>query len=1630
VSLRRPARLRTTLLAATLASSILVPLTATPALAAGTLMGTVQGDPVVGNFSFPDDSIAGPRAGIRVNVWSTAGAAPSIVAFATTDETGAYSIPDLSPGAVHVQFVDTRSASGNYGRVFFGSPTFPAQTGSSATNLDSAPVVDIQDGATPTTVNAQLEDGGSVSGRIQEDGTGAILTDICVQLYDAGNGAFVAGSVNDDPEGDYTVGSVPAGTYRILFRDDLVDAYDCSSSRGASGDATQVSEYYDNIATFQNATGVTVGTGGVSGINASLANAGGAATLSGSVTQVGGGGLGGICIDVFPSDAGDFTIDNNPTTTTAASGAWSANVGAGSYKISFSDCLGSNPGVTTQWYSAKSSAADASIVTVTNDQTRAGLNAVLAVAGSISGSVTEAATGNAALADICVIAYDSANAEIARAQTNADGDYTIPGLAPMTYRVKFSDALSGDGPSGSSGTCPTPETGSATHLDEWYNDKDSFATATGVSVASGQAVTGITAALLRAADGHTISGTVSGSGGSGVNQVCVRLYDGAGAFLKGTRTSTLGAYSLGPVINGSYRVRVSDLAEDCVLQTGQPNRYATRWYDNDDLFANASPIVVNGANVTDRNVSLVDGVTNIGGTVTSTAGSKPPIASVCVRVFNATQQLYGEAVTNGDGEWRLAGLPGGSYRAQFVPDLADGDDCVESNAEGGGTAATDHEDAEGEPEYSGEWYLNKGSFSTSTPFTPTAGSTMTNIDGTLSPPAAAGPLGTMSGVIAEPDQEIGDEPNTDPIDSCCPSDDPISNVCVQVVRLDWDGTAEDIVSQTKSNPGAFDDPDSVLGEYSLQAPSGVLYRVRFTDDPALCAGGAGHHVTEWFDERSTFESGNSLQIPAGGTTNRSETLQTAGLIAGRVTEADTTNGISDVEVQVADAESGSVIKTGTTDANGRYTVGSIRPGVYRVFFKPSATNLRGTWYSQVETFGAADDVEVTAKTTTGGINGQLQRNDPPVAGDDTATAAIDTPVTINYLLANDADPNGDEIHITSVGPATPHGTVVLNADGTVTYTPGGGRDEDVTFPYTIEDVSGLSDSATVSVTMVDELPDGEPPVARDDSARTFMDRGVTVDVLANDTDPDGDDAALEVTAVSQPLSGSVVITSNGRALRYTPSSGFMGTATFSYTITDADTLTATAKVTVIVGDSSGESGAGQSTTPAGGTVSTGGTEATPDNPIITSVTTPNAGSVEITENTQAERRSGTRTIAGVRVDITAPAASASNPLVIRFRIDGSVLDGQHPHRTYLVLRNLSALAECAGSTVANPDPCVSARRLVGDDTLLTIRTSSASTWEFALEDDPRLLRLSGSGRVQTAVEISRWTYVPAEVDTVVIARSDAYPDALAGAPLAASVGGPLLLTPSGSLDAFAAAEIDRLGPSEVIVLGGNAAISDNVVNALRSRPSVTTVTRIGGRDRFETSALIANELGDFTEAYVVEGSNADPLRGWPDALSVAPLAAFRGVPILLVTRDAVPSPTASALNGLTSATIIGGTNAVSSSVQSQVDALVGSVSRIAGSNRYDTSYQVALASQRAGMDADATWFATGGNFPDALAAGGAVAHEGGILLLVPGTDFDASSRPGDWLTGRLDSMEVITLVGGTAAISSATESDIRNAANR
>ena len=183
-------------------------------------------------------------------------------------------------------------------------------------------------------------------------------------------------------------------------------------------------------------------------------------------------------------------------------------------------------------------------------------------------------------------------------------------------------------------------------------------------------------------------------------------------------------------------------------------------------------------------------------------------------------------------------------------------------------------------------------------------------------------------------------------------------------------------------------------------------------------------------------------------------------------------------------------------------------------------------------------------------------NDAPVAEDDVLEIDEDTSGTVD-VLGNDSDSDGDTLTVTMA--TCPAGPVVINDDGTLTFTPDADFNGDTTITYTVDDGNGGTDTGTVNVTV---NPVNDAPVANDDTADTTGTDPVVIPVLDNDTDVDGD--TLSVTDASSD-DGTVTINDDG-TITFVANDDFTGDATITYTVADPDGLTDEGSVTVTVGD--------------------------------------------------------------------------------------------------------------------------------------------------------------------------------------------------------------------------------------------------------------------------------------------------------------------------------------------------------------------------------------------------------------------------------------------------------------------------------
>ena len=357
----------------------------------------------------------------------------------------------------------------------------------------------------------------------------------------------------------------------------------------------------------------------------------------------------------------------------------------------------------------------------------------------------------------------------------------------------------------------------------------------------------------------------------------------------------------------------------------------------------------------------------------------------------------------------------------------------------------------------------------------------------------------------------------------------------------------------------------------------------------------------------------------------------------------------------------------------------------------------------------------------------------------------------------------------------------------------------------------------------------------------------------------------------------------------------------------------------------------------------------------------------------------------------------------------------------------------------------------------------------------RVERIGGGDRFETAKliaerylrEVGRDTSLPAsmrKVDTVIIASGRAFPDALtasalagtalspialSGPALAGAHNAPLLLVEPNDMTEFTREFLTENKIKHVYIVGGPAAVSNEVEAAIAALPSVTSVVRFGGADRYATSVSISSEvittMGGAAEfcgttlrtALLATGTD------FADALALAPIAAKGPHPLLLTRRDDLPDSVrtyfAAALadGSIEQIIVAGGPSAVSDDVIDGLTEMGFSVVRIGGADRYDTAVRIARYALRSGvnghgtcLDNDRIGLATGVVYADGLAGGPLLARMGGASILLE-PDALPTLVEGFLAWHRLDHEDLtLTVFGGPEALSYAVVRLARNAAER
>jgi cyclophilin family peptidyl-prolyl cis-trans isomerase len=275
---------------------------------------------------------------------------------------------------------------------------------------------------------------------------------------------------------------------------------------------------------------------------------------------------------------------------------------------------------------------------------------------------------------------------------------------------------------------------------------------------------------------------------------------------------------------------------------------------------------------------------------------------------------------------------------------------------------------------------------------------------------------------------------------------------------------------------------------------------------------------------------------------------------------DSSNNVLDVlanDLITPDAsETLEVVSVSTPSRGGVATRGT--SGLNIVYTPPAnATGTETFTYTLSDKNGGTSTATVTVTLTA--------VNDPPTAVSDSFTVAEDSNTTSFDVVQNDSSqPDGTEtLSVTAVGTPNHGGTVSLGADGKVNYKPAANYFGQETFTYTLSDGNGGTATGSVSVTVT---PTNDPPTATADSLTvTKNTSNNSLDVLANDSILPDTGETLVITLVGTSTKGVVpTISADGKRVLYTPTAGYTGTDSFTYTISDGNGGTAQGTATINV----------------------------------------------------------------------------------------------------------------------------------------------------------------------------------------------------------------------------------------------------------------------------------------------------------------------------------------------------------------------------------------------------------------------------------------------------------------------------------
>lgn len=469
----------------TLAVAVFAPQLAAADTATGALSGTVT------------NSAQQPIAGIQVtatnvgtgNSYSTA-----------TGSDGTYTDGGLPPGSYQILFQPDNGQGQNFVYQYYPDKS----------NAAAAQAVLVGAGQTVSHVDATLATGATVSGKVTDAVTGAPVSGVSVYVDDYANGGGAHLALDravTDSTGAWSLAGYPTGTYEVRF----------SPSNGSN----YAFQYWNQVTGQDPPTPIALTAGSAtSNVDAALAQGG---QISGTVID----GTTGHPAQGVSVGAVDNSGNGTVVTTTDSAGHYTLSglSPTTSYRVAFYPPGGSQ--LAGEFYPSGASLQTATLVPVTMGQTTPNIDETLSQGASISGRVTDAATGYP-IGDVGVTLFDAAGRQVYTfngGATEQDGTYHLTNIAPGTYKVKFSSE-------GALGF-------------QYY--------ASTLTLSAGQDATNVDAALT---PGGMLEGVVTDSAtGEGLAEVSVGVFDPKGNYVSFGTTDPSGRYEIAGLAPGTYYVQ-------------------------------------------------------------------------------------------------------------------------------------------------------------------------------------------------------------------------------------------------------------------------------------------------------------------------------------------------------------------------------------------------------------------------------------------------------------------------------------------------------------------------------------------------------------------------------------------------------------------------------------------------------------------------------------------------------------------------------------------------------------------------------------------------------------------------------------------------------------------------------------------------------------------------------------------------------------------------------------------------------------------------------------------------------------------------------------------------------------------